>query len=220
MEGTEITAITETWLKTDLAISPLCPTHYRDYRTDREDGRNGGGALLLVSEDLVQQGRPGLSTPNVQVAACTIKAERVRIAVACVYRSPQSTADEDTELLTWIEENAREEKLLLLGDFNAPDVNWEQFTAESQGFGMRFTDVVQNKGLIQHVREATRYRPGQTSATLDLILTKTEQEVTHLEILPPWVTVIMWCSAFRRVSPPQNHRRNSAEYSGAWTTQG
>lgn len=210
-EGVGIIAVTETWMKADSALSPYCPAHYREYRAERGDGRIGGGSLLLVTEELVQQERPGLITPNVQIAACSLKTGRTRIVVACVYRSPQSTETEDTELLSWIGNVAREEKVLLMGDFNAPEVDWEQFTPTNQGFSRRLLNAVQDVALIQHIKDGTRYRPGQTTATLDLVFTKEEQEVTQLQLLPPLGhsdhIVIRFHASFTAPKPPEKFRR-------------
>ena len=123
----DIIAVTETWLTPKFKSTALQPPYFVDYRADRIDGRTGGGSLLLVSKDYETIEAERLTTPNIQSAACVLKLSGKRIAVACVYRSPSATPEEGFELTEYLGKLTKEDRVLLMGDFNAPEIDWSAF---------------------------------------------------------------------------------------------
>lgn len=209
--GADIVAITETWLTPGLRCTTLQPPAYADYRTDRPEGRVGGGALLLVSKKYETVEAVTLTTPNVQATACTLMVGVRRVAVVCVYRSPAATVEEGVQLREYLEELTTEERVLLMGDFNAPEVNWTTLTAPSGTFGETLVRLLEDKGLIQHITENTRFRQGQNPSTLDLVFTKTNQEVEEIEYGPPLGnsdhSTLSFKLRLRLPQPPHKYRR-------------
>ena len=127
-EKSDVIALTETWLRPEVDIRSMCPADYTVYRKDRADGRTGGGTLLLVAQHILQEEEQTLTlaSPNVQVSSCRAHVGSTVTTVLCVYRSPSSTAEEDEDLLQLMERATRVNgKLLMVGDFNAPEVNWQ-----------------------------------------------------------------------------------------------
>ena len=209
--GAGIVAITETWLTPGLRCKTLQPRAYVDYRTDRPEGRVGGGALLLVSKKYETMEAETLTTPNVQATSCTLIVGVRRVAVVCVYRSPAATVEEGVQLIEFLEELMTEERVLLMGDFNAPEVNWTTMTAPSGTFGATLVRLLEDKGLIQHIKEHTRFRQGQNPSTLDLVFTKTNQEVEGIEYGPPLGnsdhSTLSFKLRLRIPQPPHKYRR-------------
>ena len=179
-------AVTETWLKGEENLDAVCPTGYCAHRADRSDGRQGGGALLLIAEHIQQTETVQHITPDVQAIAVNTKVARSNITVVCVYRSPSASEAENSELLTHLGNLAsRATKLVILGDFNAPEIDWSMEWAPQNTFGGQLIQLIRSKGLVQHVNQPTRWRVGQTPGLLDLVLTKEERDVVRLHVCPP-----------------------------------
>jgi hypothetical protein len=73
--------------------------------------------------------------------------------VGVCYKSPNADCNEVEELFKVIEK-AAEDKVLLMGDFNFPGINWG--TSENGANAIKFRDLVMDNYLIHHVREPTR----------------------------------------------------------------
>ena len=185
-EGFHCMAVTETWVKEGSRIDTLTPRGYLAHRSDRPGGRDGGGALLLVSDDLQQITGPTLSTPNVQVATCHLTSGGHLVNLVCAYRSSSSTPEEDLELLRFLLTMlASPTTTVITGDFNAPEVDWENLWAPGDGFGDKLLEFVLNGALTQHVRSPTRFREGNTPGLLDLAITRFPNEIGTIEIGAP-----------------------------------
>ncbi|VDP26057.1 unnamed protein product [Echinostoma caproni] len=77
-------------------------TGYCAYSSDKEDGRGGGGILLLVSDTLDQAEGNQMSTPNIQACSCTIQYTNCIVTVVGAYRAPLSDEEEDGQLLDYL----------------------------------------------------------------------------------------------------------------------
>ena len=90
------------------------------------------------------------------------------------------------ELLNKADEIAGNNRLLVLGDFNVPKVDWlnnETLTGADAIEVQTLANTTDNL-WYQHVTQLTRFRNNQAS-TLDLIFTKEEDDVKNIEVLPP-----------------------------------
>ena len=82
-----------------------------------------------------------------------------------------------------IQEAARlySSELLIVGDFNFPNVNWHSWsTPSSDALGSLFLDTLEYNFLIQHVTFATRFQDDQIPSTLDLIITTDDVQLHNL----------------------------------------
>ena len=107
-----------------------------------------------------------------------------------VYRSPSSTELNNSKLLDIIHTisiHQNFDQVLLLGDFNVPDIEWANGSCPGSptSFSAKFLDTVQDSFLSQHTTQPTRNHPSQRSSILDLILTNDPDDVTNLVHLPP-----------------------------------
>jgi hypothetical protein len=73
--------------------------------------------------------------------------------------------------------------LLILGDFNYPDINWELLTsnAPSTSTSHNFVQVIQNAYWYQHVTKPTRARGQDNPHILDLVITNEEDMIGNIE---------------------------------------
>ena len=76
--------------------------------------------------------------------------------------------------------------LLVVGDFNLPQVDWRHnlCTVPETHFAFHFFSTVQDLFLFQHVTEPTRFRDGVRPSLLDLILTNEEGMMENIDYGP------------------------------------
>ena len=70
--------------------------------------------------------------------------------------------------------------MLLVGDFNYPDADWEKLSAVST-VAQTFIDTTLDNFLHQHVDTPTRYRSDATPSTIDLVFSNEEDMVEEIE---------------------------------------
>ncbi|VDP92337.1 unnamed protein product [Echinostoma caproni] len=106
--------------------------------------------------------------------------------VVSVYRSPLSSANEDEALLLTLRTAARRNvKLLILGDFSTPEINWGEESVPSGSFDHALLNLLHDEALVQHVREDTRWRDGSRPTRLDLVITKGANDIESIQVIAP-----------------------------------
>ena len=77
-------------------------------------------------------------------------------------------------------------RLLILGDFNVPNIDWvsKSILPRARKLDRDFFETVSDNFLCQHVKEHTRFR-GAEKSVLDLIFTKEEEDVKNVKVLLP-----------------------------------
>ena len=78
-------------------------------------------------------------------------------------------------------------KIILTGDFNCKDVDWENLECGGghETWGPRFLDLMMENMLTQEVKEDTRYRGEDEPARLDLVLTRKLQLKDDIKYMCP-----------------------------------
>ena len=73
-----------------------------------------------------------------------------------------------------------------MGDFNFKEINWCEMTTSvnETHISSQFLECVRDTYFFQHILNPTRYREGNESSVLDLILTNEEEMVTDIKYLP------------------------------------
>ena len=115
--------------------------------------------------------------------------EKCSLLLGCVYRSPSVDLQDSTKQLEFVFQEATSmnySHLLITGDFNLPQINWDLGSSSaSDGHPSHaFVEMIQSCYLYQHVREPTRFRVGEIPNVLDLIFSNEEGMVKNLEHLP------------------------------------
>ena len=180
---TDLLFFTECWIREDHTDGEIAIPGYQlpvVFRKDR------GGACVFVRNGIsfVEVKPPNSSSDTVWLVINT--GNRVNRIYGCVYRSPNSSSENNSALfedIKWAKQNYRE--LFLVGDFNFPLIDWCSYEAESS-MGTSFIDLLLDLGLYQAVDEPTRFRDGQTPSLLDLIVTSEENSVSNIVIDSPF----------------------------------
>ena len=142
---------------------------------EEEEGR---GQIMYV--DKMLEAEPiTLTTKVTEVMAIKIEENANKsIIVALIYRSPSSSQRNNTRIRKAIDElvEINSAELLIMGDFNYKEINWEQDTASGDEQTM-FVECIQQNFLTQHIKELTRFRGKDEPSRVDLLFTKDEESI-------------------------------------------
>ncbi|KAK4830875.1 LOW QUALITY PROTEIN: hypothetical protein QYF61_013804 [Mycteria americana] len=175
-ENYDIVAITETWWD-DSHNCSAAMDGYKLFRRDKR-GRRGGGVALYVRECLDSlELNDGDGDDRVECLWVRIrgKANKADIVVGVCYRPPNQDEEADEIVYKQLGEVSRSLALVLVRDFNLPDVCWKYNTAERKQ-SRRFLECI-DSFLTQLVSE-----PPREGAPLDLLLTNGEGLVSHVMV--------------------------------------
>ena len=118
-------------------------------------------------------------------------AKGVKCLVGTIYRKPNSSRANDESMISLLQAAANISRdILLVGDFNLPEIYWPDNTVKNKyndGFNtpVEFTNVLLAGCLHQHVKTVTRARGRNLPSLLDLIITSWCDNVEQLEVTAP-----------------------------------
>lgn len=215
-----IIALTETWLNEDVPDSSIFLTwaNYRFFRCDRKH-RKGGGVLLAVTNDVLAV--PVYVSSFLECVWVSIKCGIRDLIVGVFYRPPDANTDfssEFTRVLNLICSRFPNSLLLILGDFNFPNISWStQSVTDGQTEAHNFVQSCLDFSLVQLISRPTR--SSSTSANiLDLVFTNDPDilsVITHLDGLSDHdiLTGILHISPIKRKTTKKQIRcYNRADY--------
>jgi len=182
-EDIDIVGITETWLNDKISDEELSIKGYTLYRKDRNDTikTRGGGVAIYVRNELHPVYNSDLDESDFSESIwCSIKCNSEITVIGVCYRAPDSTETNDTALFS-ILSSFKNQRVVVLGDFNYPDIDWSQ--AESLDASHPFIECIGNNFLFQLVEEPTR-----GNNFLDLVLTSDDSIVQSLQVGEPFET--------------------------------
>jgi hypothetical protein len=182
----DIIALTETWLSPDILDSEFHLAGYYMYRADRSPQRIGGGVALYCKEHLHPSLLEEYKDPEGTEESlwCRLRLLNSNVTVGVVYRSPISIG---LQSLVRLKRYCSHGNTLVLGDFNAPSIDWNSYCCEAptDSFDTKLLESVLDVNLIQHVQTPTRLQLNQEHNILDLVLSPYEDDVADLQILEP-----------------------------------
>jgi len=141
------------------------------FRRDRR-GKRGSGVALYVRDcfDCIE-----LDDCDDKVECLWVKmrgkANKAEILLGFCYRPPNQDEEVDEVFYKWLVEVSQSLALVLVGDFNLPDICWKYNTAERKQSRM-FLQCVEDNFLTQPVSE-----PARGGASLDLLFANREELV-------------------------------------------
>jgi hypothetical protein len=112
---------------------------------------------------------------------------RDSLLIGLIYRPPSSTLEDDVFLSNLLSRlsSLSYSHFMILGDFNAPAINWCSMTAPSSGFDAVLLETVSSLGWHQHCLKPTRFRSDQRPSVLDLIFTNERAMLDEVTVLSP-----------------------------------
>ena len=166
--------LTETWLHDYIYNNELIPSGYTIYRKDRNS--KGGGVLVAVKS--IFKSIQLTSPDNLEVVAVTVHAHH-SFTICAVYIPPNSTRDYIQDFYLYLNTFIPSTNVILLGDFNAPDVNWDIFTSTNTNSEC-LCDFVIDNNMFQHVNKPTHIHGN----ILDLVISSDPELITDLVVHP------------------------------------
>jgi hypothetical protein len=196
--------ITETWLNDNISDAEILQnTDYEIIRKDRQN-KGGGGVALIYRKSIHLKRIPLPDTLNLsEVIICDLSTTTFNYRIILCYRPP-NIPNEYNELLLqtlrWASESAAEHFLLIIGDFNLPNIKWNylEFFHENT-LPNEFVQLMNEFGLSQIVEKPTL---GQNF--LDIILCQHVDLISNLKNTEPFSTSDHDCLVFD-LSYTDNH---------------
>ena len=156
-----ILCITETWLTDSVFDLEILPTDFTIYRKDRHS--RGGGVLIASIPTSIIPSPTNLEVISVKIELST------SISLCTVYIPPNPGDLYFKSLLKFLADFiTSSEYVIIVGDFNLPDINWNSLTGIST-FSTSFCDFIFNYNLVQFVDRPTHIKGN----ILDIILSNT-----------------------------------------------
>ena len=183
LKSYELVAITETFLDSTINSSEIFSDTFNVQRRDRS--RHGGGVLLAVHQGLCCIRRTDFET-DCEILWCELIATKPfsRVLVGVFYRPPSSDIDYLKELersLSLIERSGNNLSILLLGDFNLPQIVWSTPSPTCpDSLSSTFCTIIADYFFHQLVLQPTREQN-----ILDLVFITAPELVKDLEICQP-----------------------------------
>nr|CAD2180569.1 unnamed protein product [Meloidogyne enterolobii]CAD2180571.1 unnamed protein product [Meloidogyne enterolobii] len=181
VENPDILMLSETWIKdTTLTADELSiNSKYHVYLCNRSDPKNkkGGGVTILIKSNIPS--KKVLSTKNNSFEVIIIeilKPQKVRLF--CVYLPPKLNKKINNQLIKCLEENT-EKNSIILGDFNMPNIDWNNKHANSY-IEAQFLESSEVLNYKQYILEPTHIK----GSTLDLLLCNSSKLVNNHQIRP------------------------------------
>ena len=166
-EKPDLILLTETWCNDRVSNCNLNICNYeliKELRRDRTDTRDGIGGGLLV---YAKKGLQILSHDNQidfnQYVHFSLKTFDSPVNIFLVYKPPSSNVNNQEKLCDLI--NSIPKNSVLIGDFNYPNIDWENNTADSN-ISRKFMETCLENNLTQYVDFPTHIR----NNILDLVL--------------------------------------------------
>ena len=155
------------------------------------DVNNGRGLLLYINSSLKSQ----------EIEICSAFEENMfvevelnghnKLLIGLIYRSENGTAENNVMLNSLLTEarKLRHSHLLLMGDFNFPNICWANNSTSSSitSPDSLFLECVEENFLLQNVDKPTRWRGSNNPHILDLIITNEEDMISILIYM-----IVLW----------------------------
>ena len=179
---------TESWLNSNIESSEIFPDGYKIYRKDRSDDCNGGGVFQAVKNDIIITHRSDLDT-NCEIIwiQCQLANKKSKSLLLGSYYRPNSSnissLDELDASLLKLGNRLHRNNIIIAGDFNAPDINWDNEYSSHSPASDRLLEIIDDHDLSQHVKEPTR-RDSSSQNILDLILSNNSNIIENVKVVP------------------------------------
>ena len=170
-----IIALSETWLSDKIYSKEILPSGYTIYRSDRHT--RGGGVLLGVSSSLSSHLLISHSTIDLVVVQLLTSPP---ITLCCIYIPPSCSPDYFSSCLSALTDIiTHHENVIILGDFNLPDINWPCLTSHSLSSDA-LCELIFEHNLTQLILKSTHSKGN----ILDLLITNIDHHISNLLIIP------------------------------------
>ena len=179
----------------------ICETLPKNPRTHYKEGgnfifegfntienNNGRGVCIIHKEEFEISEINDINKLYSPSLFINVKTKISCLNLGIVYRSPNSTTEEDDKVINQIDEASKSLKnLIIVGDFNHPEIDWQHCHTKTQSKhkASQFLFKVNSCRLHQLVNKPTHMKPGCKPSLIDLVLTKDPDVIEKIKLLPP-----------------------------------
>ncbi|XP_072036924.1 uncharacterized protein [Amphiura filiformis] len=175
----------ESKLSPDMPTYSIFPDNYNIIRKDRDS--NGGGVFIATKENIISVENPEYDS-DCEITWCTIEFARSgKLRLGSFYRTPNGGTEpleklQDSVNKVLSKSGTKHENILLCGDFNLPDIDWDALCTkpDSKRKALHNTalELLGELPLIQLVTVVTRQA---SQNCLDLIFTNNQNIVSNIQ---------------------------------------
>ena len=133
-----------------------------------------------------------------------IKTKDKILSIGIIYRSPNSSEEENSKVREQIEYASQNLKnLIITGDFNHPEIDWENCHTKTHKNhrASKFIFTTNKCKFHQLINEPTHYKPGCRPTLIDLVITKDPELIEKTKVSAP-IGKSFHCSIFIKTSTP------------------
>ena len=189
-----IIGITETWFD-ESSVAEM--DGYQLFRKDRPGDKRGGGVCLYIKSyfEAFRTSEVSFLDHRCEQLWVTIKIEGEKpLLLGCIYRPPShnntnSPCDSDIAIANSIEKttkllrNAKHSGIILMGDFNLPQIDWNEDGAILPQNVLttcnHVGNAISNSSLVQIVKEKTFFCNKQPTSQLDIVLVREPNRISN-----------------------------------------
>eukprot|EP00111_Clytia_hemisphaerica_P015044 TCONS_00044288-protein len=166
----------------------------KDYKVvnSTNTDNNKGRGIVILTHSSIDHLVADIESPVEFEETCIIEirlAKKDKLVFACIYRSPtkQANSHENNSMLNSLLKSLSQDKRYshkcIVGDFNLPTIDWENWTTPhiEDSKEEKFLDALRDSFLYQYVKEPTRCRGTDDPSLVDLILTSEYNQVNNLK---------------------------------------
>ncbi|XP_072028193.1 uncharacterized protein [Amphiura filiformis] len=187
-EDPDIICGTESHIDSNYFTSEIFPDTHEIFRKDRN--RFGGGVFIGVKKDLLAMQEENMDTDCEAIWVKILFAGKQPLYVGCFYRP----TDRDPIPLTKLDEAVKKltgksalPNIILTGDFNTPDIDWENgtiVTGENKPqYGRHLNQTMINLANDNMLSQVQRI-PTRGENILDLVFTTIPDQIRKVETAP------------------------------------
>ena len=153
----DIIVLTETHLDSSISDGEIFPNNYTIFRRDRRlNGRKGGGVLIVMRDNIKAIPNDTSQYDSEFIFVDVLFSHNRKVTLGVFYRPPNNEIKPIEDLQAFLQELSTNE-LILLGDFNLPEIDWSNNRVLRQSdVYILLMDVVQDNFLTPLTNEPTR----------------------------------------------------------------
>lgn len=173
----KILAVTESWLSPFIFNNEIISPDFFIYQKDRDN--RGGGVFLAVHQSIPS--KLILSPASLEIVSVELTIPE-KVIICVIYIPPNAPISYTLSVFEFLSNIAKGSAVIFLGDFNSPDINWNNLNSSCNSSDL-LCDFVCDYNFIQLVQLPTHIRGN----ILDLVLT-TELFISNQQHLsnPQW----------------------------------
>lgn len=181
LRNINVFGVVETWLTSTTPDSFVSINGYQIVRVDTEGTVPKHGVCFYIQDSISFQ-TVQCDCHNVVIIHLIL----FSVFLVLVYRPPSASLQDNVKLVHFLSEFCKDKEVVIMGDFNLPEVNWLVHNAMSLHYPpltQMFMDTFNILGLTQWVKDSTFYPSGNI---IDLVFTTEYDRMGDLQLFPPF----------------------------------